>query len=254
MNDEGQCDIPADVGLVKAISAAPSYSLALRTNGTLVAWGKFRISLPVLPGARSGAVTLSAAENQSQILHADSTSSLRILDREAEFKNLGLSNVVAIATSVNCALTLQSDGHIFAKGVYPGMRDVPLYVKDIVAISSAPNHNLALRKDGAVVAWGSSNTHRQCDRPPHCTRIVAIAAGARHSIALRANGGIIQWGALLDSNGKNAKPMSNGNFIAISSGANHVIAIQGEDQGIMIANQLAKTTPDNASGSAKNDK
>ncbi len=291
-NDEGQCAVPADLGLVKAFAAGPNHSFAIQTNGTLVSWGKYKSMTPVSDKFRRDAVALSTSDVQTMVLHADSSLGIVFHKILPEFQTHVLSNIVAIASGQRSSLSLQSDGHVFATGWYAEMREVPPSLNNVIAIASGANHHLALRQDGTVFAWGSGvdgqaaipeglddvvaiaagsqhnlalrrdgtvatwglNTSGQCDRPASCTRVVAIAAGAGHSVALKADGRIVLWGKLTGADDLPVKISDDQKFSAISSGAHHVLAMKSEDLGLSITKQLATVTSDKTPAAVSKDK
>ena len=100
--------MPAGLSNVVTIATAPTFSLALRADGTVVSWGN----------GGNGDIDVP----------------------------LGLSNVVAIAAGVGQCLALQADGTVVAWGAPAfGLTNVPYGMTRAKAISSGFAHNLALR-------------------------------------------------------------------------------------------------------------
>ena len=125
--DFGQSVVPAGLTDVVAIAAGEYHSMALKRDGTVVAWGY----------NASGAATVP----------------------------VGLSNVVAISAGWFHSLALRRDGTVVAWGVGAanlgtgisyGQSMVPAGLNDVVAIAAGGWHNLALRADGTVIAWGDN--------------------------------------------------------------------------------------------------
>jgi alpha-tubulin suppressor-like RCC1 family protein len=150
----GQAVAPATLSNAAAISAGEGHSLALRVDGTVVAWG-------------------NNLEGETNVPP-------------------GLSNVVAIATGPRYNLALRQDGTVVAWGS-AGKPEVPAGLSNVVAIAAGGGHSLALRADGTVVAWGADGSG-QADVPSELSNVVAISAGAAHSLALRSDGTVASWG------------------------------------------------------------
>jgi alpha-tubulin suppressor-like RCC1 family protein len=148
-NTEGQSTVPADLSSVVAIAAGEFHSLALKADGTVVAWGF--LGLGTVPA--------------------------------------GLSGVVAIAAGSGHSLALKADGTVAAWGSNnSGQTTVPAGLSGVVAIAAGDWHSLALKADGTVTAWGD-NTAGQSAVPPSLSGVLAIAAGGRHSLSLSGKSG-----------------------------------------------------------------
>jgi alpha-tubulin suppressor-like RCC1 family protein len=142
-----------------AISAGLNHSLALRSNGTVVAWGLYGGTATVPFGVP-----------------------------------VGLTNVTAIAAGGSHDVALLADGHVLALGDNSwGQTNVPAGLSDVVAIAAGGSHSLALTRDGTLVTWGATYCHLT-DIPTNLTNILAIAAGGEQSVVLRGDGTMVAWG------------------------------------------------------------
>ncbi|WP_313731995.1 S-layer homology domain-containing protein [Cohnella nanjingensis] len=148
---------------VVAIAAGGDHSLALKTDGFVVAWGDNVDGQTTVPtGAQSG--------------------------------------VVAIAAGGGHSLALKSDGSVVAWGYNAyGQTNVPAGAQSgVVAIAAGGYHSLALKADGSVVAWGN-NGNGQATVPTRAqSGVAAIAAGVDHSLALKTDGSVVVWGRNFD--------------------------------------------------------
>jgi alpha-tubulin suppressor-like RCC1 family protein len=156
----GQTDVPGNLTNAVAVACGFYHSLALKSDGTLVAWG----------GTESSP------------------------DYEGTVPN-GVSNVVAIAAGGYHNLVLKSDGTLFAWGENQGFGEtnIPAGLSNVTAIAAGGWHNLALKSDGTVIAWGL-NDFGQTNVPGGLSNVVAVAAGSWHSLALKSNGTVVAWG------------------------------------------------------------
>ena len=135
--DSGYCSVPARSNSIVAIADM----LALKQDGTVVAWGP----------------------------------------TDEKWRNVpnGLSGVVAIAANISHYLFLKQDGTVVAWGQNQyGQCNVPAELSGVIAIAAGYDHSLALKQDGTVVAWGGTN-HDQCNVPGGLRDAVAIAAERR---------------------------------------------------------------------------
>jgi alpha-tubulin suppressor-like RCC1 family protein len=192
-------DVPIQVpGLtnVTAIAAGANFSLALLSNGTVMAWG----------GNLSGQLGNGSYE-----------------ESELPVQVKGLPVITAIAAGGEHALALQANGKVAAWGA--GERgqlgdnntnnsDVPVAVQDLtgaVGIAAGVQHSLAVLSSGKVEAWGgdeygqlgdssvpeNEEGERMTELPVAVEGVSgasAVAAGARHSLALLSNGTVMAWG------------------------------------------------------------
>ena len=109
----------------QTIAIGQRHSMAIKEDGTIVAWGKNNYNQCDVPS--------------------------------------GLNNVVAIGAGFYHSLALKEDGTVVACGYNDYHQcDVPSGLNDVVAIQAGSKHSLALKQDGTVVAWGSNNSS-QCD-------------------------------------------------------------------------------------------
>jgi alpha-tubulin suppressor-like RCC1 family protein len=206
-----------------SVAAGYAHSLALKTEGTVLSWG------------RDGSGQLG---DDSAI--ANKSTPVAVLDA---------SNIVAVAAGGNHSLALKSDGTMLAWGLDntgqlgDGPLDVgkgtPVAVLDaanVIAIAAGGNHSLALKSDGTVLAWGldlsgqlgNDNTIANQSAPVlvgGATSIVAIAAGDNHSLALKSDGTILSWGSDISGElGNDIEYLSQSTPVAVN-GANNIIAI-----------------------------
>ena len=187
-NDSGQTTIPAGLGTILAIAGGGNHSLALRSDGTVVGWGTNNYGQTDIPA--------------------------------------GLSNVEAIAAGGYHSLALRSDGTVAAWGRNDfGQSTIPVEASNVVAIAAGGYHSLALRNDGTVVGWGS-NGFRQRTIPAGASNVVAVAAGLNHSLALRSDGTAVGWGD--NSSGQRTIPATLSNVVAVAAGGSYNLALRSD--------------------------
>jgi alpha-tubulin suppressor-like RCC1 family protein len=186
--------LPAGLTDIVAIAAAARHSLALKSNGTVVAWGD---------------------------------SYLPFYGQNTYSPPLGLSNVVGIAAGYGSgfsehSLALKDDGTVVSwSGVsLPSAPTVPTDLFGVIAIAAGERHGLALKANGKVVSWGDSIARV----PIGLRNVIAISAGGRRSLALRTDGSVAAWGDL----GAPALFNSLTDVSAVAAGRTHIMALRSD--------------------------
>lgn len=229
---------------VKSISAGRTHSLALTSNGTVVAWGQNMYGAANVPSGLSNVVAISAGWTDSLALKSDGT----VISWGIPKAPLGLSNVVAIAAgrgtyAIN--MVLKKEGTVFAWGPNGLALPVPRAVTNVIAVASGGGHCLALRRDGTVFGWGDNNAAQATGVPTkkapfysaglvmrngNClTNMVAIAAGFESSLALGSDGTVVEWGHIAPHAGvSNAVAIVAGKYfcLAITTNGTEVAGFQ----------------------------
>ncbi|HEY0406156.1 MAG TPA: S8 family serine peptidase [Pyrinomonadaceae bacterium] len=180
---------PQPITGVSRIGAGLGHSLAVKTDGTVLAWG---------------------TNNNSQL--GDNTRT----DRLVPVRVQGLTGASALTGGYAHSVALRSNGTVWTWGnnQYGQLGDgtnttrkTPVQVgglNNITAIAAGSSHTLALRADGTVWAWGNnqngqlgdgSNVQRATPvQVSGLTGVVSIAAGINHSLAVRTDGTVWTWG------------------------------------------------------------
>jgi alpha-tubulin suppressor-like RCC1 family protein len=189
---------------VVAISAGHSHSLALCSDGTVVAWG----------------------DNFRGALGNNSTTSSLVPVAVSLVGPLSGKNVTAISASTDCSYALRSDGVLVAWGSgYPN----PTWATSLVPITITSgalagkvitsfqggattnynHHRIALFSDGTLGAWGAygggqlgNNSDTEILTPVNVIKsgalvgktVTATYAGQGHSLALCSDGSLAAWG------------------------------------------------------------
>jgi hypothetical protein len=200
-NSEGQIIVPPTLTDVIAIAAGDYHSLALRTNGSVFAWGGDVDGQCDVPTNLIPALAIAAGGYHSLAIQADgSVLAWGNDDYGQSTLPPGLSNVIAVAAGTWHSFALRADGRLFAWGDNSfGQTNLPAGLSNVVAIAAGGGHNLALRADGSIAAWGENTDSAgdyagQCDVPANVTNAVAIGAGDFHSLAVLADGSVVAWG------------------------------------------------------------
>ena len=213
----------AGLSNVIAVSAGARHSLALRSDGSVLAWG---------------------ANANGQL------GSGTFVDRATPGQVQGLSGVASISAGGAHNLARRNDGAVMAWGsgssgqLGDGSsvdRSLPVVVNglgSVASISAGGLHSLAALTNGTVMAWGSGflgqlgNAAGGTIVPTRSGTIadaVAVSAGEYHSIAVRSGGSALSWGSNAAGVLGDAVPPAR-LTPQVVSGVNGVIAVAGGGQ------------------------
>jgi alpha-tubulin suppressor-like RCC1 family protein len=134
---------PAGLANVTTVAAGNDHALALKSDGTVTAWGADYAGQRTVPA--------------------------------------GLAGVTAIAAGGYHSLALRSNGTVVAwggtgLGYDLGQGTVPADLSGVTAIAAGLYHSVALKSDGTVVCWG------ECGTPPPLRNVQTIAAGDYYTV------------------------------------------------------------------------
>lgn len=175
------------------------YALALRSDGTIFAWG---------------------ANDHGQL--GDGTAMDRTSPVQVSGSGVGTRYTAVAAGATYYSLGISSEGTVFAWGsnVYGQLGDASgvdqatpvkvsgLVLSGVTAVAAADIHGLALKPDGTVWNWGfngngelGTGTVGGASGTPvqvtGLTNVTAIAAGNSFSLALKSDGTVFAWGTNL---------------------------------------------------------
>ena len=200
-------DPETDLTEIIEVAAGKQHSVALRSDGTVWAWGENEFG-------QLGNNTLSDQKKPVQVVSPSGSGCL--------------TNVVAISAGGFHTLALINDGTVWAWGSNSDgqlgldksveFQKVPTQtsqLSQITCISAGYTHNIVRKSNGTVWAWGS-NTDGQLgyftgnafssspqqvkavDGIGDLMNIVDVAAGFSHSMALKDDGTLVTWGSNLN--------------------------------------------------------
>ena len=177
---------PSGLSNVVAV-AANGHSLALKADGTVVAWGDGQVGQTNVPA--------------------------------------GLAmDVISVSAGGSHSLALKRDGTEW-RGYEPSAKPtVPAGLSEVVAVSAGAQHSAALRNNGTVVAWARSD-YNQTNVPSGLSGVTGLLCGGSDSFRFEArhHGGRVRDAATW----WNQLPVPTGisNAAAVSGGLFHSLAL-----------------------------
>ncbi len=210
------------------IAAGMYHSLALKSDGTVVAWGPAFFEEVKVPADLTGVVSIAAGSSHSLALKSDGT----VVAWGDNYYGqttvpADLTGVVSITAGGWHSLALKSDGTVVAWGDNSlGQKDVPADLTGVVSIAAGQYQSLALKLDGTVVAWGKNVFVQPITVPAGLTDVVAIAAGSSHSLALKSDGTVVAWG--YNGNGQTNVPAGLTGVVSIAAKSDTSMALKSD--------------------------
>lgn len=180
--------VPKDQVPVLDLKAGYYHAVALKANGQVHCWDKYNSAKRMaVPEAAQGAKAVAAGDLFSLALKPDGslvawgdTANLRIAPGEAQ----GLQ---AISATSSHAMGLKRDGTVIVWGPKSaGSMKVPAGLDQVKSIAMGWEFAAALKQDGSVVAWGGAtiNDFSQSDTPGDLQGVEAIFAGPQTLMAV----------------------------------------------------------------------
>ena len=186
--------VPADISGVVAIAAGDDHSVALRADGTVVAWGMNDYGQTNVPATLSNVIAVAAGGRHCLALKRDGTMVGWGHNYNGQASPPGIAGVRAIAGGNSFSTAVTAGGEIIAWGNgYGGAVATPVDVTNATSVAAGQYHGIALRADGTVSGWGDDQ-YGEATGPMSVSHVTAVAAGHCNSIVLKDNGTVVAFG------------------------------------------------------------
>jgi alpha-tubulin suppressor-like RCC1 family protein len=212
-----------------AVAAGGQHSLAVKDDGTVVAWGRNISGEAKVPAGLSNVVAVSAGGRSgsgfSVALRRDGTV-VAWGDNSSGQTNVppGLSDVIAISAGTDHCLALKKDGTVIGWGSKgAGKTQVPAGLSNVVAVAAAGEHSVSLTRDGTLVTWGQSQWG-QATGPEGLSNVVSVCCGSDFGLALKKDGSVVEWGQRFSKETDISEDL--GNVAAIAAGPWNGLALR----------------------------
>ena len=214
--------VPVGLTGVTAVATANNHVVALKTDGTVVAWGSNQFGQATVPAGLSGVTGVAAGQTHSLAVKSDGTVvawGQNFYGDTTPPPRLRGVRVVQVAAGAYTSLVLKGDGTVDGFGWNrDGEAKPPAGLTGVVAISASWIHSMALRGDGTVVEWGID----YAPIPVGLDHVVAISSGPHNDMALRSDGSVVEWAL-----GQAQPQMHVGPYTAISAAAELAVRPDG---------------------------
>ena len=217
-NKSGLCDVPAGLTNVVQVAIA-DLAAALKDDGTVVTWGK---EAKPLPAEISNVVQIAIAGSTVYCLKSDGT--LAGVSKSKRF--IPPANLVQIIGG-RYPLGLTQDGKVVPLAdIRENDFDIPQDLGEVSALADCNNtqaqHIAVLFVDGTVGAWGR-NDSGQATVPDGMNDVIQVASGDSNTFIIKRDGKVQGWGN--NWMGQLEIPKGLSQVVQVSAGAGVCFAI-----------------------------
>jgi alpha-tubulin suppressor-like RCC1 family protein len=184
-------DVPVpNIGFVH-VQRRGTWSLALRDDGSIAAWGDNYSNQLNVPAPNSGYVSFTSGSLHSVALRDDGSieawgdnwsGQCNIPDPSAEY--------IAVTAGSQHSAAVKADGSVSVWGY--STLGPPATETGYVAVAAGQYHTMALHEDGHIEVWSTWAPVLAVPEPN--SGFVAIQAGGKTSVAMREDGTLVAWG------------------------------------------------------------
>ncbi|PDW00589.1 OmpL47-type beta-barrel domain-containing protein [Candidatus Chloroploca asiatica] len=226
-NENGQINVPADLGPVSQISAGFSHTCAVTTAGAVQCWGSNDYGETNVPADLGPINHVSAGAKITCTVNNAGTMRCWGMPLSGQIKvptDLGSVNQISSSigipgTGTTCALT--SAGTVRCWGNMPGLDEQGGMPRDLgprKQVSVGGQHACGLDAQGSLRCWGGDGT-----TPADLGPVSQVSAGFNHTCAVTTAGTVRCWGG--DASDAIRVPADLGPVSQVSAGNNYTCAV-----------------------------
>lgn len=232
--EPGRLGWPIGRAAYESVAGGNAHSVAIRTDGTVVAWGSNDYGESNVPVGLANVVKISVGERHAYALKADGS-----LVGWGRYYEEQLSTPAALGPVKDVACGLYHNAVIKEDGTLVGWASwmwseasasLPSGLSNLKAVAAGGKNTYLLKEDGTVVAGGNSN-FGQLSVPAGLSNVKALAAGYYHCLALREDGTVVAWGS--NEYGQCNVPAGLSGVKQIAAGHHHSVALK--EDGTVVA-------------------
>jgi hypothetical protein len=221
-NTYGQLELPKSDNYI-AVDAGWDHCLALKSDGSLVAWGSDSYGQVSNTPTESDFVAIGAGYYHNVALKSNGSVVAWGRDNYGQVSSAPTDpDFIAVAAGGYHCLALKSNNSIFSWGSN-AMGQVSSTPTETVyiAIASGGEHSLAIKNDLSAIGWGWDGYGQAS---PPAGSFQKVVAGQAHSFGLKSDGSIIGWG--YDNLNQLSEIPAGTDFVDVASGTFHGLGIK----------------------------
>lgn len=219
---------------VIAIAAGDYHTVALKNDGSVVAWGDNAYGQTTVPyGAESRVTAIAAGGTHTMALKKDGT--------VVAWGNNRSGQVTGIAS--------------YGEAIADPVKLNGSVLSGVIAIAAGEEHSVALLSNGTVKAWGDNRAMQSIVPVEAQSGVTAIAAGSHHTVAMKSDGTVVVWG--WNTSGQVSGAPTNGyttatplklegvilkGVTAIAAGGDHTLAVVGDTTPVLTMHRAEPTS------------
>lgn len=186
-NTAGKATVPASASNAMAVAAGGTHSLALRNDGSVIAWG----AINTVPPEATNITAIAAGQNHNLALRDDG-----MVIAWGSNNSFGQSvaptaatNIAVIAAGAFHNVALRSNGTVLAWGRNDaGQTNVPPGLSNVIAVAAGTNQTLILQADGRLTVLGGTPGQSASLPLRQPVPVTGLAAGQSHNLFLLGDG------------------------------------------------------------------
>lgn len=204
------------------IAAGESFTLGLRSNGTVIAKGDNKQAQTNVKSWRN--ITQVAANSyQSVGLKEDGSVVAVAASLYGPLDVSGWKDIVQIAAGQLHTVGVKREGNVIADGYNAyGQTNVEAW-ENIIQVATGAHHTVGLKSDGSVIATGRNN-YGQTD-VEGWEDIIQVAASGEHTVGLKSDGSVVATGYNL-SGQINVETWED--IIQVAAGNSHTVGLKSD--------------------------
>ncbi|MDB6079128.1 MAG: hypothetical protein JWO82_2875 [Akkermansiaceae bacterium] len=191
----GETDVPRGLTGVRKIAAGDHLSVALKEDGSLVFWGTKANGVQSPPVGLSGVVDIAAGNSHVVALKNDGTVVGWGFGNQGQLNITDLSGITGIGASDNTTFALKGDGTVFERG--PNASSHSFYLNGLKNVSafSAVSNSSLALLRTGTVSFRNEGFSGTFQPPAGLANVVAVATSTSAAVALKSDRTVAGWAA-----------------------------------------------------------